>query len=345
MKLTVIIPVYNVVKYLDECLASLASQRMQDMEVWMIDDGSQDGSGAICDNYEKRDSRFHVIHQVNQGVSSARNKGLNYATGEYVFFVDGDDIINKDFFEQIDFEKYRGADIIFYGLSLMVGKKIKRDVIDDKPRKLSEGVWRELMLAIMNPDCRKFQREIPKWIYLYGPVAKLYRRDFLNMYNLRYNTEMVRPEDLLFNFQVYKRKPICYVDPIYCYIYRQNKESISHRYNPSIVSSSMLLLDVFKHEISNMDYEGVLMTQFQAAAMHRLTDCCKLDFCNENNPKAYAVRKKEFLKLRMSSVYMKAFEKIDYRYLGNKTKIGVLLWKHKMFWLYDQLWRLYVRYK
>lgn len=94
--ISVIIPVYNTEKYIRECLDSLLCQTCQDLEVLLIDDGSTDGSGRICDEYQKREGRIRVFHQKNSGVSAARNCGLREARGEYIFFLDADDILGDD---------------------------------------------------------------------------------------------------------------------------------------------------------------------------------------------------------------------------------------------------------
>lgn len=97
--ISVIVPVYNVETYLPACLDSLRAQTFADFEALLIDDGSQDTSGEICERYEKEDARFRVIHQPNGGVSVARNTGLDHATGEYIVWVDSDDFIEKNAFE------------------------------------------------------------------------------------------------------------------------------------------------------------------------------------------------------------------------------------------------------
>lgn len=98
-KISVIIPVYNVEKYLCECLDSVLAQTYTNLEIVLVDDGSTDSSGTICDKYAGKDSRIHVIHQKNGGLSAARNAGLNMAKGEYIAFVDADDLIHPQFLE------------------------------------------------------------------------------------------------------------------------------------------------------------------------------------------------------------------------------------------------------
>lgn len=100
-KLSIIIPVYNTGIYLHKCIKSILSQRMTDFELILIDDGSKDDSGAICDEYASQDSRVKVIHKQNEGVSIARNTGIGMAEGEYIGFVDSDDWIDADMYETL----------------------------------------------------------------------------------------------------------------------------------------------------------------------------------------------------------------------------------------------------
>lgn len=99
--ISVIIPIYNTEQYLCKCLDTVLSQTYTNLEIILINDGSTDDSGKICDDYAKKDSRIKVIHQSNQGVSSARNAGLSITTGEYIGFVDGDDYLKEDMFEYL----------------------------------------------------------------------------------------------------------------------------------------------------------------------------------------------------------------------------------------------------
>lgn len=97
-KISCIVPVYNVEKYLRRCVDSILAQTFTDFELILVDDGSPDGCPAICDEYAEKDSRVRVIHQENKGVSAARNAGLDMARGEYVCFVDGDDEVSEILF-------------------------------------------------------------------------------------------------------------------------------------------------------------------------------------------------------------------------------------------------------
>lgn len=101
MLVSVIIPVYNVAEYLDDCLHSVVAQTYPILETILIDDGSTDASGAMCDRWAKRDKRITVLHQENLGLSAARNAGLDHATGEYILFVDPDDTVAPTYAESL----------------------------------------------------------------------------------------------------------------------------------------------------------------------------------------------------------------------------------------------------
>jgi len=112
---SIIVPVYNVERYLRECLDSIAQLKAFSWEAILIDDGSTDSSGAICDEYAKREPKFRVIHQKNAGVSAARNAGLDAAKGEWIWFVDSDDSINPDF-EISNPEVFDDADYVLFDM-------------------------------------------------------------------------------------------------------------------------------------------------------------------------------------------------------------------------------------
>lgn len=113
--ISVIVPVYNTEKYLDRCIQSILAQTYTDFELLLVDDGSTDSSGAICDKYAEQDSRVRVFHKENGGVSSARNMGLDNVRGEYVGFVDADDYVLPEFLSNF-ISIYNGEDVLIQGI-------------------------------------------------------------------------------------------------------------------------------------------------------------------------------------------------------------------------------------
>ena len=159
--ISIIIPVYNVVHYLDECLQSVVNQVYTDWECILVDDGSTDGSSEICDEWGKKDSRFIVYHQMNSGVSAARNHALFHIQGQYVVFIDSDDTIGeKHLWELIHAPK---ADLVVSG--------IKQEYTDGSSREYKNMYNKTFPLNRSSIDDIVGLYE--KFL-LYGPVAKLY---------------------------------------------------------------------------------------------------------------------------------------------------------------------------
>lgn len=117
-KISVIIPIYNAEKYLHRCIDSILSQSYCNLEILLIDDGSKDASGNICDQYAIKDRRVKVFHKENGGASNARNTGLDHCSGEWISFVDADDYLLSDTFRKGMFEQLRGVhyDVIEFPL-------------------------------------------------------------------------------------------------------------------------------------------------------------------------------------------------------------------------------------
>lgn len=114
MFFSVIVPVYNVEKYLAQCLDSILAQSFDDYELIIVDDGAKDNSGKICDEYAEKDLHVKVIHKINGGLSDARNAGTNEAQGEYIVYIDSDDYLLSTDFLQVLHDNVNGADILLY---------------------------------------------------------------------------------------------------------------------------------------------------------------------------------------------------------------------------------------
>ena len=137
-KLSIIVPVYNVEKYLCKCIDSILNQTFKDFELILVDDGSQDRCGFICDDYAKKDCRVKVIHKINGGLSSARNAGLDISKGEYIGFVDSDDFIERDMYESLikAIEKSE-AKIAITGIQTITNNKVERTFYTEEEKILS----------------------------------------------------------------------------------------------------------------------------------------------------------------------------------------------------------------
>lgn len=185
--ISIIIPVYNVEKYLAECLESILAQTYTDFEVILIDDGSPDSSGIICDAYAQKDNRIHVIHQSNAGVSTARNNGIEYATGEWITFVDSDDWLDPDFLAS--FKLSDDIDLSVTGLRYM--RYPERTV-------MKTWIFEEKNISLIK-DVEDIARNN---LLEYGTVCcKAYKKLILNKHNLRFDKNISYHEDHLLFLQ------------------------------------------------------------------------------------------------------------------------------------------------
>ncbi len=211
IKISVIVPVYNTEKYLRQCLDSILSQTLQELEVICIDDGSTDSSPAILDAFCRKDSRVRILHKENDGLGAARNSGIGMACGDYIGFVDSDDFVAPDMFRSLYLRaKDTGADVVVGNIFLY----------QDHTKEQKPYRNQELYKAL--GACGSFHSsshpEIVEWI---GGWDRIYRRDFLVKYNLR-NPEHVIYEDALFSFQTSVLSKCMAVCPEAVYYYRKN---------------------------------------------------------------------------------------------------------------------------
>lgn len=153
-KVSVIVPVYNVEKYLERCILSIINQTYRNIEIILVDDGSKDKSGEICDNFADRDTRIKVIHKNNGGISDARNAGLGNATGEFICFIDSDDYIHKNLIKD-NLEKLieKDADMICFNRYVVNNNEVlKRVNIYNESMgtyDVIEGIWKKKLSTVV----------------------------------------------------------------------------------------------------------------------------------------------------------------------------------------------------
>lgn len=243
MTISIIIPVYNTETYLSTCIESILSQNFSDYEVLLIDDGSTDGSGAICDEYAKKDDRIQVVHKDNGGVSSARNLGLEHARGKWVYFVDSDDELLPGGLRTL-------VECISDDVDVVMGGFIEED----------EG---GNVLSVDNRVTLSLSKK-QSIISLYGGNGSFYhycgylwmrllRRSVIQDYNLHFDTAISIKEDTLFLMQyICKSNGITRqtTAPVYKYYRRSDSAMgrVEKSYDPKYVDSFYALVKM-KHEV------------------------------------------------------------------------------------------------
>lgn len=214
---SIIIPVYNTAQYLDQCLESVLAQSYTDWECIVVDDGSTDNSGEICDKWGKRDSRFVILHQKNLGVSVARNHGLERSKGEYICFIDSDDWVEPDYL----------ADMISGILDDTIDMVVT-GIIQEKACPES-FVPNEESAIILSKDC--VTSFIDNVGLLYGPTAILYKVRIIREREIRFPEDVSFGEDTIFNFNYLRKVNTILFRPIINYHYRILNDSLSSNGN------------------------------------------------------------------------------------------------------------------
>ena len=310
--ISVIIPVYNVGAFLQPCLDSLMAQTYQNLEILLIDDGSTDGSGELCDAYAQKDARFHAIHKENGGVSSARNLGLDMAQGEYIALIDADDYVLPDYFEVLYNDlKEQQVDAAFCSYNL----------VDEKGKVLPCSRLRPSEAKRIS-DLPTLLASIAFFGFAWGlfSAATLRGRRFSG---LRYG------EDFLFIYDWLCTNPTVSVNPYRGYFYVQRQSSAMHTNKiPEIEKATeplQLHFYAFTHlPVKTPEVYSIFLARY-AKAVHRAAF-------------AYALQSSRHLKKEDLSVHL-ANILPDIHLLPGKLRVYILLYV-KAPWLYRLMSRV-----
>ena len=254
MKYSVIIPVYNVEKYINRCLKSILSQRYNDLEIILIDNGSTDRSGSICDIYANEYANISVYHIENHGVASARNFGLSKARGEFIYFVDSDDYLVGNLFAE--FEDKLTPDLDLFVFSYY--NSFEQEMTETKRTKKIlpyNGSYDKY-------DFSKIFKDLFLSDMLYTVWNKIYRREFLLENNLSFE-QYELGEDVRFNLDVYRKVNKIYLsqDSYYVYVIGRKGSAMSG-YNPKRLQYQLQELKMVDDLLSdwNLDSSDLVNT-------------------------------------------------------------------------------------
>lgn len=313
---SIIVPIYNVEKFLKECLESIVNQTYRDLEIILVDDGSPDNCGKICDEYAEKDTRIKVIHKENGGVSSARNVGLSAVTGEYISFIDPDDVVSNDFIKKLLYlSQSNNCDIAECNFVSFENEII----LDDS----------NLNVELVSPlDIQKelFSDDSVKAVVLWNKIYKKYLFD-----NIQFPFGKINEDEYAMYRVIYNCKTKIAVTNESLYYYRTNHNSIMRRkYNVSRHDSIGACKEQKEFYMKNNEKElfDRVVIKFQT----RLEWIFILTIENIEKPKNYLFNiknemnenLKDFIKIKNISLVKKIrailFTKMPYLYY-NLTKI------------------------
>lgn len=240
LPISVIIPVYNSAQYLRACIDSVLEQSYTDFELLLINDGSTDSSGKICDEYALKDARVKVFHKDNGGVSSARNLGIKKSLGQWITFVDSDDILGEDYLAALVLASAQSkADLIIHGF-----KKFGNGI--QKKMNVGDGLF------FATDFVELFQI---KKIQNFGfTVSKFYKREIIAKHLIRFPTSFSIAEDLAFMLMYLSKIQTIQLDAVHHYLYRQVDNSLSNRLREPIIYFNRYneLKRIFKEEFNEV---------------------------------------------------------------------------------------------
>lgn len=250
--ISIIVAVYNVEVYLEKCLNSIINQTYGNIEIILINDGSTDNSGKICDKYAKIDERVVVIHKENGGVSSARNAGLKVAKGNFVGFVDPDDWIAEDMYEKLYLEiKKFNANISVCKFKRVMDRKnfIKRKNCFDAITLNSIDSMYFMLTSIEGYGCAVWN--------------KLYRKNLL----INFNENLSNGEDLLFNFNIFFHEDnftVLVKEEMYFYYYRTDSACNNPRFKKSYLATIKLWNEISRSLYNSVTFQKIYLVAEQA---------------------------------------------------------------------------------
>ena len=277
---SIIIPIYNVDKYLHRCINSVIKQSYENLEIILVNDGSSDNSSKICDDYAIQDSRVKVIHKENGGLGFARNSGLDIATGNYVTFIDGDDYIGENHIkDMISLIGETGADTCIGGHTKKnnTNEIIHKNVCSGMVFK--DNVKDEILPRMCGADfCGKDYIEMSVCMVMFS-------NDIIKKNNLRFKSEREYiSEDLIFDFDYYPLSKVVCCSEITDYYYCDNSDSLTTKYNPKRFENQIKLYEYLseKSKILNIDTKCIERLQNTTIAIARYSIKLECKFAHKN---------------------------------------------------------------
>lgn len=338
-KISVVVPFYKVKReYMDQCIKSIINQTYTNLEIILVDDGSPDQCGEICDLYQQKDERIFVIHKPNGGLSDARNAGIDKATGEWITFVDGDDWIEKDFFDhfinRINQEK-QCADIYYYS------------GFRNYPSKVIEGVpyFNDGTIFASYRDREYLQSKCctnhllkdgnRKGITISSAWAKIYNTKFIKENKLKFPIIPYDEDSIFYMYAIEAASKIEYVSKS-VYHYRYTENSIVNQYRPNAKDEQIIYLNHlfgFAQKKKGKEFNQYLYLR----SMTSMLLLIKLYFFNAENKDNFFKRQKECKEFFEQEPFRSTLKNIHFDDLGRNAKIKYILLKIRCYGLLELL--------
>lgn len=331
-KVSIIIPVYNVEKYLRKCLDSVVNQTCKDIEIIIINDGSTDNSLEICKEYSKNDPRIELIDKKNEGVSKARNTGLACATGEYVCFVDSDDWIELNMIEKLyNSSVINNADFCMCNYIKENGTQseyIKANIY--KEVLIGSEIKDNLLIPLIERDDNEKEHALEGFR---TPWGKFFRRQIIDKYNIKFREDLIIGEDFIFDLEFLINASKAVINNGFYYHYLNNVNSATMKYKKdcwkSIYKNTIIYLENFLNK-NNIYLETksrvnkLIIKYFFISLMNE---------ARKDNPNKRIQKIKTIKEMCEDKIVVKSLKNINLSIGGKRNKLVLLLAKYRLLYL------------
>lgn len=332
--ISIIVPIYNVSKYLDRCMDTILNQTYKNLEIIMVDDESPDDCGTKCDEYAKKDERIVVIHKKNAGLGMARNSGLEIAKGEYVGFIDSDDYVSIDMFQKLyETLKRNNADTCFGRYYDVDSEGNAREAREYYKRALyKKDQVKELILGMIGSLPGE-----PGDVEIGMSVWKsLYSMELIKEYNLRFPSEReFISEDIVFHMEYLQKAQCVAVCDNFGYYYCDNGASLTKSYKADRFEKEKILFEKEKLELDKIFGQKQYVQRLYKSFLGRVRRCISQEV-NDNPDKS--INKKNIKLICKDSIVQKSIKNLDDKTLQIGKKVVNCFIRYKMIFV---LWCIF----
>lgn len=324
--ISVIVPVYNVEKYFARCIDSITSQTYGNLEIILVDDGSKDSSGSLCDKAAENDNRIKVIHKDNAGLGFARNSGLEIATGKYVAFIDGDDYIGQSHIQtMLERIHATSADTCMGGYT----KVYSLDKVKHKHVLNGNIIHKDVKNTILPRMCGA-DAQGQDYIEMSVCMVLLSMR-IIREHRLRFHSEReFISEDLVFDFDYYPYSEcVCITDQT-DYYYCDNMDSLTTRYRGNRYQSELALFDYLCKRATDLNIFDICFPRLQNTLLAIARYSVKLEYKFEN-VNGSVIANENVRKICTDSVFKKTYKSYDVSGIRKASKMVMFLMMRELY--------------
>lgn len=337
-----VVPVYNAERTLHDCVRSLIKQTFGNIEIILVNNCSTDESLGKCNELAKEDERVKVVDIAEKGVSVARNKGIEVASGEFVTFVDADDWIDSNVCELFaDLNAKHNYDLFCYSAQYHKKSKTTTTYLFGKDIELlSQNQKEELQIKVFAPQAPIFSYKT-NTRFAGSAWGKIYKREILQKNNLRFATETIISEDVLFNtLSLDNFQRIGYTKRCF-YHYEQSSDSAQNRYRPNSDKYFMFVIEKIQEWLQNTGKDQRFVDAANCLFVHYLFGVLKEDLFHKDNKRSYTEKSNKLKKFLSDDIWNNIVEMVKVNYFSTPEKMLIWLLNHKWCSIVSLLMRIY----